>query len=143
MLILKSGTQHWEHHISVKYWSILKIHDIFVIRILWASQKWPKVLSNVLWSPRNCKKKKSVQSISGHPVCMYASMQICNFAGMHVCMFAWMHNMQGCKHASLPVFKYARLPVSKYASMKVYKYVSVQVSKYKYMQVCKYTRDQV
>ena len=30
-------------------------------------QKWPKVLSNELWRPRNCK-KQCVQSISGHPV---------------------------------------------------------------------------
>ena len=67
MLILKSGTQHWEDHISVKYWSILRIYDIFEIRILWASQKRPKVLSNVLCRPRNCK-KQSVQSISGQPV---------------------------------------------------------------------------
>ena len=67
MLIFKSGTQHWEDHISVKYWSILKIYDIFKIRILWASQKLPNFLSNVLWRPIN-RKKQSVQSISGHPV---------------------------------------------------------------------------
>ena len=30
---LKSGTQHLEGHISVKYWSIFKIKDISDIRI--------------------------------------------------------------------------------------------------------------
>ena len=45
MLILKSGTPHWDGHISVKYWSIFKIKDISEIRILWASQKWPQLLS--------------------------------------------------------------------------------------------------
>ena len=159
MLILKSGTQHWEDHISVKYWSILKIHDIFVIRILWASQKWPKVLSNVLWSPRNCKKKQSVQSISGHPVCMYASMQICMYASMQVwkcatlqvCMYACLHGCIICKDVSMQVYLYSSMQVWKYTSMWVYKYpninickfASIQGIKYNFMQYCKYVCMQV
>ena len=61
--------------------------------------------------------KKSVQSISGHPVCMYASMQICMYASMQVwkcatlqvCMYACLHGCIICKDVSMQVYLYSSM----------------------------------
>ena len=117
MLILKSGTQHWEAHILVKHWSIFKIFDIFKIRILWAPQNWPKDLSNALWWPGNCK-KQNVQIISGQSVCLLFTyyllicllaclsaylitcilvyLLICLCVYLHICIFVYLFTLLNC-----------------------------------------------
>ena len=61
--ILKSGAQHWKDHISVKYWSILKVYEIFEIRISWASQ-----IFFLIQCAMEAEKKQSVQSVSWPPL---------------------------------------------------------------------------
>ena len=47
------------------------MHDIFEIRLLWASQKGPKVFS-MCFGGEEIAKTKRAQSISGHPVCPFS-----------------------------------------------------------------------